>query len=591
MDSIKDRLAKFRAYMQESGLSAFIIPSTDPHMSEYVASRWKSREYISGFDGSAGLVVVTADKAGLWTDSRYFLQAGNQLEGSGIDLFKDGLPETPDFLDWILGELNAGECVGLDGTLFPVNKFVAIQNKLGCGKIVLKSVCDPFDALWSGRPGIPSSPVTVYPIEFAGETLQSKIARIRDFIRDSKADYLFVSMLDEIAWTLNLRGNDIDFNPVFVSYLLVGLNEVVLFVDDAKLTAEVRRYLDENSVRTVSYGKVGEFLKDMSGHTVLMDKNKNSIAVENYCSNMTVVDSVSPVQYMKAVRNDVELKGLCNAMLKDGVALVRFQMWLESIAGSNQETEYTVGEKLHGFRSEQKDFVSDSFGAIVGYADNAAIVHYEAEKSTAALIKAENMVLIDSGGQYLDGTTDITRTIPLGRMSEESRRDYTLVLKGHIQLAMAHFPEGTRGTQLDVLARIAMWKDNANYLHGTGHGVGHFLNVHEGPQAIRMNDVPVALLKGMVTSNEPGLYKSGKHGIRIENLVLVEDAGAGEFGNFFKFETLTLCPIATEPVVVELMTGEEMDWLNNYHSMVYEKLSPYLNENEKVWLREKTKKI
>lgn len=591
MDSIKDRLAKFRAYMQESGLSAFIIPSTDPHMSEYVASRWKSREYISGFDGSAGLVVVTADKAGLWTDSRYFLQAGNQLEGSGIDLFKDGLPETPDFLDWILGELNAGECVGLDGTLFPVNKFVAIQNKLGCGKIVLKSVSDPFDALWSGRPGIPSSPVTVYPIEFAGETLQSKIARIRDFIRDSKADYLFVSMLDEIAWTLNLRGNDIDFNPVFVSYLLVGLNEVVLFVDDAKLTAEVRRYLDENSVRTVSYGKVGEFLKDMSGHTVLMDKNKNSIAVENYCSNMTVVDSVSPVQYMKAVRNDVELKGLCNAMLKDGVALVRFQMWLESIAGSNQETEYTVGEKLHGFRSEQKDFVSDSFGAIVGYADNAAIVHYEAEKSTAALIKAENMVLIDSGGQYLDGTTDITRTIPLGRMSEESRRDYTLVLKGHIQLAMAHFPEGTRGTQLDVLARIAMWKDNANYLHGTGHGVGHFLNVHEGPQAIRMNDVPVALLKGMVTSNEPGLYKSGKHGIRIENLVLVEDAGAGEFGNFLKFETLTLCPIATEPVVIELMTGEEIDWLNNYHSMVYEKLSPYLNENEKVWLREKTKKI
>lgn len=589
---IQNRLSLVRQWMGSNGYSALIVPSTDPHMSEYVAERWKVREWLSGFDGSAGTVVVCSDKAGLWTDSRYFLQAGKQLEGSGITLFKYGLPGVPDYIEWLCSVLEKGDKIAADASLFSVNESELMQkafSRYGLELVLLDS--DPFDIIWKDRPGLPDNMVMAYPCRYAGESSSEKIGRIRDFLSCNGADCLFISMLDEIAWTLNLRGNDIEYNPVFVSYLMVSLDKVILFVGEDKLTDEVKAYLAESGVETRPYEDVKSVANELAGRKVIVDPSKNSALIGKILSAAEVLPLVSPVAMMKAMRNETEINGLRNAMIKDGIALVRFAIWLEDAVAKGSETEYTIGLKLRDFRSMQPLFVGESFAPIVGFRENGAIVHYEASEATAAKVSGNGLLLIDSGAQYLDGTTDITRTFAFGNLTDEEKTDYTLVLKGNIQLAMACFPEGTRGTQLDVLARAAMWKAGFNYLHGTGHGVGHFLNVHEGPQAIRMNDVPVALRLGMVTSNEPGIYKSGRHGVRLENLMLVRNEGEGEFGQFYSFETVTLFPFDRNAIVADMLTGEELDWLNAYHKRVYEILSPMLSEEERIWLLDKTAKI
>ena len=510
--TINQRIDALRALLKREGIDAFIIPSTDPHLSEYVAPYWKSREWISGFTGSAGTAVITSDKAGLWTDSRYFLQAEQQLEGSGTDLYKEMLPETPSILDFLRENLTANSVVGIDGKVFSTTQAIALQEDLAKNDITVKSIADPMNEIWTDRPPMPEAPAFIHEMKYAGKSCPDKLAAIRREMKKSEADVLLVSALDEIAWTLNIRGNDVHCNPVVVSYLIINEQETHFFIQPEKVTEELSAYLE--------------------------------------------------------------------------VALVKFLKWLEEAVPAGNETEISVDKKLHEFRAAQPLYMGESFDTIAGYKEHGAIVHYEATPATDVPLKPEGFLLLDSGAQYLDGTTDITRTIALGKLTEEEKTDYTLILKGHIGLAMAVFPEGTRGAQLDVLARMPIWQYHMNFLHGTGHGVGHFLNVHEGPQSIRMNENPVTLRPGMVTSNEPGVYKAGSHGIRTENLVLTVKDGEGMFGNYLKFETITLCPICKKGIIKEMLTAEETAWLDNYHQHVYETLSPSLNEGEREWLKE-----
>lgn len=586
MNMISDRLTALRAWMQRKGYSAYIVPSTDPHMSEYVASHWESRKWISGFSGSAGIVVVTLEKAGLWTDSRYFSQAEIQLNGTEIVLFRDGLPGVPNFIEWLVRVLKKGDKVGADGFLFSINDANRIRTFLCNHGLLIDFSEEPFCEIWSDRPTIPLNNVYIYDMEYAGLSVSDKIDMVRHKLCEEGYDYVFISALDEIAWLLNLRGSDVEYNPVFVSYLLVGRERTVLYVDNRKLDSTVRAYLSEHKVEVVDYDSVCTAGECVGSKKVIVDPAKNSVRIESVLRGADVEYGPSYISMMKAIRNDTEQRGLHNAMIKDGVALVKFLMWLEQHI--DDEDEYSVGEHLKDFRASQPLFVGESFSTIAGYASNGAIVHYSATKESAKKLERKGFLLLDSGAQYLDGTTDITRTIPLGEVTDEERLDYSLVLKGNIDLAMAHFPKGTRGTQLDVLARIPLWKNGMNYLHGTGHGVGHFLNVHEGPQAIRMNDVPVSLEAGMVTSDEPGVYKPGSHGVRIENLLLVRTDSNTDF---LFFEPVTLCPIDTSILVLDIFTKDEIEWLNNYHHNVYDKLSSYLNEEQVKWLKEKTKEI
>ena len=581
------RINALRAFMQNEGIQAFIIPSTDPHLSEYVAPHWKSREWISGFTGSAGTVVVTAKEAGLWTDSRYFLQAAQQLEGTEMELYKEMLPETPSIPAFLGTKLQKGDTVGIDGKMFSATEVEQLQEELAKNDISVKSVPDPMDGLWADRPPMPEAPAFVYETRYAGKSFAEKLALIRKEMEKAGAEALLLSALDEITWTLNLRGSDVHCNPVVVSYLLIETDGVHYFIQPQKVTAELATYLKENGVAIHSYEDIEYFLDNLQAESILANPAKTNYAIYSaICPDCRIIREGSPVTLLKAVRNEQEIKGIHAAMQRDGVALVKFLKWLEDAVPAGQETEISVDRQLHAFRAAQPLYMGESFDTIAGYKEHGAIVHYEATPETDVPLKPEGLLLLDSGAQYLDGTADITRTIALGALTEEEKTDYTLILKGHIALAMAVFPEGTRGAQLDVLARMPIWKRHMNFLHGTGHGVGHFLNVHEGPQSIRMNENPVALQAGMVTSNEPGVYKAGSHGVRIENLVLTVSAGEGMFGNYLKFETLTLCPICKKGIVTELLTNEEIDWLNDYHRMVYEKLSPDLNPDEKEWLKE-----
>lgn len=589
---VLERLQLVRKWLDTNRFDAIIIPSSDPHMSEYVADRWKTREWVSGFDGSAGTLVITGTEAGLWTDSRYFLQAEVQLDGSGITLFRQGIQGVPDITKWLENTLGGSGRVVVDSSLFSICDTENLRKGLAnAGLDLCLTDSDPFDRIWDGRPLLPMNPITVYSTSYAGESVDSKISRIRENIKEKGAGCLFISMLDEIAWILNLRGSDIEYNPVFVSYLLITMQKVILFVESEKISDEVKVYLNETGVEVHSYSDVRFISPEMRNVRVLLDSSCNSAFVGQIFSESEVIYAASPVEMMKAKRNSVETAGLHDAMVKDGIALVRFSMWLEKAVAQGCETEYTIGLKLKEFREKQPLFVTESFAPIVGFRENGAIVHYEASETDAAVVSGNGLLLVDSGAQYLDGTTDITRTYAFGEISDEEKIDYTLVLKGNIQLAMACFPDGTRGTQLDILARSAMWKYGINYLHGTGHGVGHFLNVHEGPQAIRMNDVPVILTEGMVTSDEPGIYKAGRHGIRLENLLMVRKNSEGEFGKFYSFETVTLFPFDRKAIVREMLTIEELCWLNDYHSLVYDRLTPFLTEEEKKWLADKTQKI
>lgn len=580
------RIEALRVLLNKEGLQAFIIPSTDPHLSEYVAPHWKSREWISGFTGSAGTVVATNHAAGLWTDSRYFLQGAQQLKDTCINLYKEMLPDTPSIIDFLVSQLQPGDSVGIDGKMFSAEAVENMKAELGKKHISIQSVPDPMNEIWADRPPMPAAPAFIYELKYAGKTCLEKISSIREEMKKKDANSLLLSALDEIAWTLNLRGSDVHCNPVIVSYLFIGEEEIHYFIDSRKLPAEVAEYLKELKITVHPYEDIFSFLEQLSAMNILVNPGKTNFAVYSAIpSDCRTIHDVSPVTLLKAIRNEPEIAGVREAMRKDGVAMVKFLKWLEEAVPSGKETEISIDKQLHAFRAEQPDYMGESFDTIAGYKEHAAIIHYSATPESAATLQPKGFLLLDSGAQYLDGTTDITRTIALGELTDEEKTDYTLVLKGHITLAMAHFPAGTRGAQLDVLARMPIWQRGMNYLYGTGHGVGHFLSVHEGPQSIRMNENPVILHPGMITSNEPGVYKPGSHGIRTENLHLVVSAGEGMFGNYLKFDTITLCPICTKGIVKEMLTKEEIDWLNDYHRNVYEELSPNLNVEEKEWLK------
>ena len=590
--SIKERIHALRMTFRPNNIKAFIIPSTDPHLSEYVAPYWMSREWISGFTGSAGTAVILMDKAGLWADSRYFLQAEKELEGSGITLYKEMLPETPSITKFLCQNLKPGESVSIDGKMFSVQQVEQMKEDLAPYQLQVNLFGDPLKNIWKDRPSMPDAPAFIYDVKYAGKSCGEKVAAIRTELKEKGIFALFLSSLDEIAWTLNLRGSDVHCNPVIVSYLLVTQDEVVYFISPEKITQEVNEYLQEQQVRLRKYDEAESFLNSFAGENILIDPKKTNYAIYSAINPACkVVRGESPVTLLKAIRNEQEIAGIHHAMQRDGVALVKFLKWLEASVLSGKETELSVDRKLHEFRAAQPLYMGESFDTIAGYKEHGAIVHYSATEESDVTLQSKGFLLLDSGAQYLDGTTETTRTIALGELTEEEKTDYTLILKGHIALAMAKFPAGTRGAQLDVLARMPIWSHGMNFLHGTGHGVGHFLSVHEGPQSIRMNENPIVLQPGMVTSNEPGVYKAGSHGIRTENLTLVCKDKEGMFGEYFKFETITLCPICKKGIIKEMLTAEEVKWFNDYHQTVYKKLSPSLNEEEKKWLLEATKAI
>lgn len=580
--------------MRREKLDAFIFPSTDPHHSEYVPERWKGRQWISGFDGSAGTAVVTLRSAALWTDSRYFLSATKQLEGTEFRLMKLRMPGTPTIAQWIGAELRAfgGNSVGVDGMVNALDDTESLIADLRReGGITVRTNLDILNNIWTDRPAIPTNKVTVHPMTYAGETAKSKLARVRQALRELHADGMLVSALDDVAWTLNLRGTDVHCNPVFVAYLLIDSDHATLYCDKEKLSADVTSYLNDQGVASAQYADVRKGLKDYFEYNILLDPKETSYTLAKLVNTKEVVRQASPIPAMKAVKNDTEIAGFRHAMLKDGIAMVKFLRWLKPAVKAGGQTEMSVSQKLTDLRAEQPLFRDISFDTIAGYAEHGAIVHYEATPDTDAALLPRGFLLLDSGAQYEDGTTDITRTIPLGPLTDEERRVYTLVLKGHIQLELCKFPRGASGTQLDILARSAMWREGMNYMHGTGHGVGSYLNVHEGPHQIRMEYVPAPLKAGMTVTDEPGLYLAGRFGARIENTLLITPYKETEFGQFLQFESLTLCPIDTAPIVREMMLAEEVAWLNDYHQQVRDTLSPHLDEGERAWLREATEAL
>ena len=599
--NINQRLGALREVMKREHLAAFIFPSTDPHQSEYVAGHWKGREYISGFNGSAGTAVVTMTSAALWTDSRYFLAAEEQLKGTEYQLMKLKVEGTPTIAEWLgqelmgTGPVSPNE-VAIDGSCCSANsvkELIADLRKQG--GMTLRTNLDPLKMIWTDRPPIPENPVEIYPLEYAGESVCDKIARICKALREKHADGMLMAALDDIAWTLNLRGSDVHCNPVFVSYLLISSKDVTLYINKAKLSPEVMAYLKAENFKVEDYEQVEDGLKRYFEYNILLDPDEINYRLyevvrnkgrQNGLPKTEIIEDESPVKRMKSVKNEREIAGFRSAMLRDGIAMTKFLYWLHTkVAANSPLTELSVSEKLERFRSEQPLYRGLSFDTIAGYQEHGAIVHYEATPETDMPLKPEGFLLLDSGAQYLDGTTDITRTIPLGPLTDEQKRVYTLVLKGHIQIELCKFPTGASGTQLDILAREALWREGLNYLHGTGHGVGSFLNVHEGPHQIRMEWKPAPLVAGMTVTDEPGIYLAGKFGVRIENTLLVTPYKETEFGQFLQFDSLTLCPIDTSPIIVDMLLPEEISWLNTYHQRVFDTLSPHLTQEESDWLR------
>ena len=600
---INKRLEDLREVMRREHLAACIFPSTDPHQSEYVADHWKGREWISGFNGSAGTAVVTLTSAALWTDSRYFLAAEEQLKGTEFQLMKLKVEGTPTIPAWlgkeIMGSRHLKEDwseVAIDGRCSSVSEvrdlIADLRQENG---ITLRTNFDPLKLIWKDRPAIPENPVEIYPLEYAGESTRDKITRIREALREQHADGMLMAALDDIAWTLNLRGTDVHCNPVFVSYLLIASKSVTLYINKVKLSPEVLAYLKAENIKVEDYEQVENGLKAYFEYNILLDPNEVNYRLYEVVKNKgkqdnrpktEIVETESPVKRMKTVKNATEIAGFRSAMLKDGIAMVMFLRWLKPAVEAGGQTEISVDEKLTALRAEQPLFRGISFDTIAGYQAHGAIVHYEATPETDVALKPEGFLLLDSGAQYLDGTTDITRTIAIGPLTEEQKRVYTLVLKGHIQVELCKFPSGASGTQLDILAREAMWREGLNYLHGTGHGVGSYLNVHEGPHQLRMEWKPAPLVEGMTVTDEPGIYLAGKFGVRIENTLLITPYKETEFGKFLQFESLTLCPIDKLPIIKEMLLDEEVEWLNGYHQRVLDMLSPYLSEDEAEWLRE-----
>ena len=585
--TVREKIAALRAAMSACGVSAYVVPGNDPHASEYMASHWFEMQWLSGFQGESGTVVVTMDRALLWTDSRYYLQAGIELNGSGIELMRESDIDCPSIPDWLVENVQGP--VGVNPEMFSVNQFSEWKEK-----IALKSV-DLIRDLWTeNRPPIPQDKLYPYAADFAGETVESKLARIREIVNRQSSNRqwtLIVSALDEIAWLLNIRGNDVEYNPVVISYVVLEADKCTLFVDANKLDAPAQNYLDFNGITVLPYEAVFDYIRSLEG-TVFYDGARVNEALFEAITKAKAVNIKSPILIDKAKKNAVELEGERIAMRQDGVALTRFFKWLEEEAFQTPQTEWTLMEKLHEFRLMGDNFIEESFGTIAGYQGNGAIVHYAATKENCAVVKPEGMLLLDSGGQYLDGTTDITRTVWLGgRKPEQAKRDYTYVLKGHIALARARFPRGTRGNQLDALAKQFMWEAGVTYGHGTGHGVGHFLGCHEGPQNVRTDNNPTPLEVGHIISDEPGIYRTGKWGIRTENLITVipakRTAEATTEDEWLAFETLTLCFYDTSLIEMSMMTEDEIDWLNAYHVRVYKEIAPLLNADERAYLARK----
>lgn len=592
--TIAARLAALREEMRREHLSAFIFPSSDPHNSEYVPSRWEGRKWISGFDGSAGTAVVTLHSAALWTDSRYFLAAEEQLAGTEFQLMRERVDGTPSIAEWIATEIEGVESseIGVDGMCMTYAECSDLKTDLKHnGGITVRTNLDILDRIWTDRPSVPLNPVSIQPIEYAGESCHDKLGRIRSSLLRCGACGMLMTQLDDIAWTLNLRGTDVHCTPVFVAWLIVAEEVAVLYIKDEKLSPEVKEYLNAEGVAVDDYDNIIDALNSYDGYTLLIDPATTNYTLSQLRGNFNLVSAPSPVPEMKAIKNEVECNGFSNAMQRDGVAMVKFLKWLEEAVPKGCETELSVSAKLRQLRAEQPLFKDESFDTIAGYEEHGAIVHYEPTPDTDVPLRPEGFLLLDSGAQYLDGTTDITRTIQLGKVTDLHRRVYTLVLKGHLSLQNLCFPRGAAGTQLDAVARVAMWREGMNFMHGTGHGVGSYLSVHEGPHQIRQEYRPAPMLEGMTVTDEPGLYLAGKFGVRIENTLLTVPYMTTEFGKFLRFEPLTLCPIDTRPIVVDMLSTEELGLLNAYHKMVYERLSPMLDEEHKAWLADKTRSL
>lgn len=593
--NISERIAALREAMKQHKIDAYIIPTSDPHMSEYPADCWKYREWISGFTGSAGTVVITADKAGLWTDSRYFLQASTQLEGTGIELFKMMLPETPTIPEFLVHELKEGQTVGLNGETYSLADARTLEKVLAGKEIKLNTNASLIDPIWKERPAIPEAPLFEMPVELSGKSVEDKLLDINKMLHKAGADCTILSALDEVAWTFNIRGTDVAYNPVAISYAFVSEKESVLFVNPKKLPAEMAEHLKKEGVTLADYGMLATFLSRLPERTrVFVDSKRTNVAIYNALPESCIqVEGISPANHLKSIKNETEIKGFRNAVLKDGIAMTKFYFWLEKMLKAGEKvTELSADAKLTALRAEQPQYVMDSFASISSYGPHGAVVHYSPTPETDTELKTDSLYLLDSGAQYLDGTTDITRTIALcDEPSEQMKKDFTRALKGTIGIAKCKFPAGIRGCLIDAFARKALWDAGINYLHGTCHGIGHCLNVHEGPQSIRMEENPVILEPGMVMSDEPALYRPGEYGIRTENMVLIREDSETEFGKFLGFETLTLCYIDTKLVIPSMLSVREHAWLNKYHQMVYDLISPHLDEEEKAWLKEKTAEI
>ena len=591
--NIRDRVEKLRQLMKENQMDAYIIPSFDAHQSEYVAEHWKCRQWISGFTGSAGTVVITLEDAGLWTDGRYYIQAEEQLEGSGIRLFRMMDPGVPFYSEWLTDVLNEGGIVGFDGNVFSINMVKKMEKDLKAKRIALKMNQDLIGDLWEDRPEIPKGPMFTHDVKYAGKSRVEKLSEVREEMKNKGANYYILTSLDDIAWLLNIRGADVPNNPIVIANVIVAEHKCYLFIDSCKVPALVKLELEAEGIELKANHEIQTFLRNLSdGDAVILDTNKTNISLYNAInSNTKKIESPDITTNLKAIKNEVEIKNLKWCEIKDGLAMVKFIKWLKNSVDKEEITEITAEERLEDFRRAQEGYVGPSFDTIAGYKEHAAMMHYKANKETQYTLKNEGLFLIDSGGQYYDGTTDITRTIVLGKLTDEQKRDFTLVLKGFIALSSVKYLYGATGSNLDVLARQPIWQYGLDYKCGTGHGVGFFLNVHEGPQSIRNDNNNVILEKGMIITNEPGIYLEGKYGIRIENMMLVVEDEKTEFGQFMKFETITYCPIDLAGINKDMLTESEKQWLNNYHQEVYTKLAPYLNEEERVWLREETREI
>ncbi|CRK84614.1 aminopeptidase P family protein [Neobacillus massiliamazoniensis] len=591
--NIRDRVEKLRKLMKENQMDAYIIPSFDAHQSEYVAEHWKCRQWISGFTGSAGTVVITLNDAGLWTDGRYYIQAEKQLERSGIRLFRMMDPGVPFYSEWLADVLKEGSIVGFDGNVFSIDMVKKMEKDLKAKRIVLKMDQDLIGELWEDRPEIPKGPIFTHDVKYAGKSRVEKLNEVREEMKNKRANYYMLTSLDDIAWLLNIRGADVPTNPVVIANVIVAEHKCYLFIDSCKVPSLVKLELEAEGVELKANHEIQTLLENLTSEdAIILDTNKTNIRLYNAInSNTKKIESPNITTNLKAIKNEVETKNLKWCEIKDGLAMVKFIKWLKNSVDKEEITEITAEERLEDFRRGQEGFVGPSFDTIAGYKEHAAMMHYKSNKETQYTLKNEGLFLIDSGGQYYDGTTDITRTIVLGKLTDEQKRDFTLVLKGFIALSSVKYLYGATGSNLDVLARQPIWQYGLDYKCGTGHGVGFFLNVHEGPQSIRNNNNNVILEKGMIITNEPGIYLEGKYGIRIENMMLVVEDEKTEFGQFMKFEAITYCPIDLAGINIDMLTESEKLWLNNYHQEVYIKLAPYLNEEEKVWLREETREI